>query len=229
VKVALLLIDIQKDFVSGGALAVPDGDSVIRVANQLMTYKGKIFDYVVASQDWHPPKHLSFASQHHGLNQGDVLDIDGVKQTLWPDHCVEGSNGSEFVKGLKLSFIDEIFKKGTSRNRDSYSAFFDNSLIDGSLSFAQLTGKSSEYSGDTGLHAWLSGQGVGKLFVLGLATDYCVRFSVLDALRLGYDVTVVRDGCRSVEFKPGDGVQALQEMHRAGAKLTTSDQLKHQV
>jgi len=220
VKSALVLIDIQNDFVRGGALAVPDGDAVVDVANEIMTKIDPSFDYVLASQDWHPPRHQSFASEHPGAKPGDSIDLSGVKQTLWPDHCVQGERGSQFVPSLLVNNIDKVFQKGSHPDRDSYSAFFDNSA-----SFGLVKKDDSGRQGDTGLDEWLKLRQVKNLTFLGLATDYCVLYSVMDAIRLGYHVTVVTDGCRSVDLVRGDGQQALRTMKNAGAQLITSSEL----
>ena len=219
-KSALLVIDIQNDFVPGGALAVTDGHAVVDVANQFIKNDNEWFDYVVASQDWHPARHKSFASQHPGAKPGDTIDLGGVSQILWPDHCIQGSSGSQFVQNLRSDHFDKVIQKGTHIDRDSYSAFFDNAA-----SFDQTTMMIAARSGDTGLNDWLQAHDVSNLTVLGLATDYCVLFSVMDALKLDYHVTVVIDGCRSVDVMPGDGQRALSTMNNAGARLITSSDL----
>ncbi len=214
------MIDIQNDFVPGGALAVTDGHAVVYVANQFIKNDKLWFDYVVASQDWHPAQHKSFASQHPGAKPGDKVDLDGVSQILWPDHCIQGSSGSQFVQNLRSAYFDKVVQKGTYLDRDSYSAFFDNAA-----SFELKGNRNTVRSGDTGLNDWLQSHHVSNLTVLGLATDYCVLFSVMDALKLGYNVTVVIDGCRSVDVMPGDGQRALSKMRMAGARLITSSDL----
>lgn len=219
-KSALLLIDIQNDFISGGALEVPDGDFVIGVANKLMRKKPDLFNYVIATQDWHPANHKSFSSQHSGSSPGDIVDLGDVKQTLWPDHCIQGQYGSNFAEALLIENVDKVFKKGTCIDRDSYSGFFDNIA-----SFEPQDSVALARSGDTGLDDWLRLNQVKELTLMGLATDYCVLFSALDALRLGYAVTVVTDGCKSVDIMPGDGERALLTMQNAGAKLAHSSEL----
>jgi nicotinamidase/pyrazinamidase len=201
---ALLLVDIQNDFLPGGALAVPRGDEVIDVANRLM----QRFALVVASQDWHPPDHGSFASNHARRRPGDLIDLDGLEQVLWPDHCVQGTAGAELASGLELDRVARVFRKGTDPAVDSYSAFFDN---------AQRR--------STGLGAYLETRGVDELYVLGLATDYCVKFTGLDAVRLGLLTTVIEDGCRAVERLPGDGERALRDLERAGVRRARSRDL----
>lgn len=201
---ALVLVDLQNDFMSGGALAVAEGDRVVPVANELMPR----FALVVATQDWHPANHGSFASAHAGRMPGDVIDLGGVAQVLWPDHCMQGSPGASFHSALDVAGIDAVIRKGMDPAVDSYSGFFDN-----------------DAHTDTGLNELLSSQGVDDLVVMGLATDYCVRWTVLDAVGLGFGVTVVTDGCRAVDVTPGDGEAAFREMHTAGARLTTSTEL----
>jgi len=201
---ALILVDIQNDFIPGGALAVPEGDQVVAVANRLMPY----FQQVVATQDWHPGEHGSFASQYPGRSVGEVIELEGLQQVLWPDHCVQGTEGAELVESLEVSSIQKIVTKGTRPTVDSYSGFFDN------------CGRHA-----TELDPHLRETGASELYVMGLATDYCVKFTVLDALRLGYRVTVIIDGCRGVELNPGDVDKAIEEMADAGACIHTSDEV----
>ena len=197
----LILVDIQNDFIPGGALAVANGDEVVAVANQLMPQ----FDLVIATQDWHPAAHGSFASQHEGVQIGDVFSLNGIQQIAWPDHCVQGTRGAEFVAGLNSESVDHVVQKGTDCQIDSYSGFFDND------------GRSA-----TGMAALLKKHGATEVSVMGLATDYCVKFTVLDALQLGYRVRVVTSGCRGVNLSPGDVDAALEEMKAAGAEFVTS-------
>lgn len=195
---ALILVDIQNDFLPAGALAVPEGDAVVPVANRLM---GR-FDLVAATQDWHPPDHGSFASRHEGRSVGEVVDLNGLEQILWPDHCVQGTPGADFAPGLNVERIDEIIHKGTDAGIDSYSAFFDNA-----------------HRKATGLADLLKGRGVEDVYLCGLATDYCVKFSALDAVELGFGTNVVLDGCRGVELAPGDVAGAVEEMRAAGVAV----------
>lgn len=204
---ALLLIDIQNDFLPGGSLAVSKGDEVIAVANRLMSN----YELVVATQDWHPADHRSFASQHSGCQPGDLTAIDGLDQILWPDHCVQGTSGAEFAARLNTGAIDQVIQKGTDRDIDSYSGFFDN-------------GKRKA----TGLGDALKEAGVTHVFVLGLATDYCVKFTALDAKSLGFDVTLIEDGCRGVNLKPTDVADAIEEMRSAGIHIETSERIIQQ-
>jgi nicotinamidase/pyrazinamidase len=201
---ALVLVDLQNDFLPGGALAVRDGDAVIPVANRLQRH----FELVLATQDWHPRNHGSFAANHPGKQPGDVIDLHGLAQILWPVHCVQGSPGAEFAKDLDRSRVSRVFHKGTDPAIDSYSTFFDNA-----------------HRKSTGLAEYLEEQAVDAVVLLGLATDYCVRYSALDALGLGLRTRVVVDGCRGVELVPGDVERAWRDMREAGAELVTSEEL----
>lgn len=200
---ALLLVDIQNDFCAGGALAVAEGDSTVEVANALIRWCAARGEPVVASQDWHPAHHGSFASQHAVSPFSEGL-LDGLAQTFWPDHCVQQSAGAQLHPLLEKSGIDFIVHKGEDPSIDSYSAFFDNG-----------------HRRQTTLDGWLKAQQVSELIVLGLATDYCVKFTVLDALQLGYQVSVITDGCRGVNIQPSDSTSAFMAMSAAGATLYT--------
>ncbi len=201
---ALLLVDLQNDFMPFGALPVADGDAVVSVANALAPR----FSLVVASQDWHPADHGSFASVHPGAAPGDVVSLSGMSQVLWPDHCVQGAPGASFHSALDIGGVDHVVRKGTDRDVDSYSAFFDN-----------------DHRRDTGLAAYLESRGAEELVIMGLATDYCVRATVLDACGLGFGVTVIEDGCRAVDVAPGDGERAFAEMRSAGARVISANEL----
>jgi nicotinamidase/pyrazinamidase len=201
---ALLLIDLQYDFCPGGALAVARGDETIPVANALIPK----FTTVVATQDWHPRDHKSFAVNHPGKQPYDVIELDGLSQVLWPAHCVQGTRGAELHGDLDRARITEVIRKGTDPSIDSYSGFFDNG-----------------HRKATGLGDWLRARGIDDVVVLGLATDYCVKFTSLDARRLGLSVTVVRDGCRGVELTAGDSERAFAEMTAAGCTLATSTEI----
>jgi nicotinamidase/pyrazinamidase len=201
---ALILVDLQYDFMPGGALAVPEGGEVVPIANRL----AKQFALVVASQDWHPRGHRSFASQHPGKKPGDLIDLDGLQQHLWPDHCVQHTHGAELHQDLDQSNIERVFQKGEDPSIDSYSTFFDNA-----------------HRRATGLGDFLKKKGVTKVFLMGLATDYCVKFSALDAIELGFEVTVISDGCRGIDVRPGDVENALQQILGKGATLTLSRRL----
>jgi len=199
---ALIVVDVQLDFLPGGALAVSEGDAVIAVANTLMPR----FDRVVATQDWHPAGHASFAAQYPGRSPGELVDLDGLQQVLWPVHCVQHTRGAEFADGLDTSRFHRIFQKGTDPRVDSYSGFFDNGRRH-----------------DTGLGAWLRGEGVTDVAVMGLATDYCVRWTALDALSLGFATSLVVDGSRGVNLSPGDVEKAIAEMADKGITVTDSE------
>lgn len=202
--IALLYVDIQNDFCAGGALAVPDGDAVVPVANAL----GARFELVLATQDWHPASHLSFAVNHPGKKAYELVEVDGLAQVLWPPHCVQGTRGAELHPQLDRSRVSRVFPKGTDERIDSYSGFFDNG-----------------HRKATGLGDYLQGAGVTSLVVLGLATDYCVKWTALDARRLGLGVRVVVDGCRGVGLDPEDVPRALEEMREAGVEIVRSHEL----
>lgn len=201
---SLILVDIQNDFLPGGALPVPRGDEVIPVANALM----RKFGLVVATADWHPVGHVSFASSHAGRKPGDVVMAGGVEQVLWPDHCVQGTEGAEFAPGLDASRIDRIVYKGTDPEIDSYSGFYDNG-----------------HRRSTELHQYLLSRKADAIYVMGLATDYCVKYTALDGIALGYTVYLVTDGCRGVDVNPGDVDRAIQEMAESGVRIVTSADL----
>ena len=195
---ALLLIDLQYDFLHGGALAVPDAASIVPAIHDRMDRH----EVVIATQDWHPPGHLSFASSHPGCAPGDWVDLGGVAQILWPDHCVQDTRGSELIEAVDPRRLLAVVRKGTNPAVDSYSAFYDN-----------------HRRVRTRLEELLEANGITSLVVCGLATDYCVRATVLDALALGYPVEVVRSACRGVEVNPGDVDLAWGEMAAAGATI----------
>ena len=197
---ALLLIDIQNDFLSGGALEVRDGNEIIPVVNQLM----ERFPIIIATQDWHPKDHGSFASQQ-GAPLFSIVDLDGLAQVMWPDHCIQGSHGAEFHSDLHQDSIQYIIQKGMNPRVDSYSGFADNG---GRI--------------ETELHSLLQKIGVTDLYICGLATDYCVKFTVLDACKRGYPVTLIVDGCRGVNQHIHDSQKAIQAMEDAGANLIAS-------
>jgi nicotinamidase/pyrazinamidase len=198
---ALILVDIQNDFVPGGALAVPEGDKIVPLANALQ----QKFDLVIATQDWHPANHGSFAANHPGKKPGDVIDLNGLKQILWPVHCVQNTPGAAFVPGLDTRRIFRVFQKGTDAGIDSYSGVFDNG-----------------HRKATGLGEFLKQRGVTDVFLAGLATDYCVKFTALDSMQLGFKTHVIEDACRGVNLKPDDVKQAIEEMKAAGVRITDS-------
>jgi nicotinamidase/pyrazinamidase len=195
---ALILVDIQNDFLPGGALAVPQGDAVIPAANALQTE----FGLIVATQDWHPANHASFAANYPGKKIYDQIELNGLSQTLWPVHCVQNTHGAELAASLRKQSITKIFQKGADAKIDSYSGFFDNG-----------------HQRSTGMGDWLKARGVTDTYVCGLATDYCVKFTALDGLQLGFKVFVVKDACRGVNLNPDDATKAIQEMKRAGARI----------
>lgn len=193
---ALILVDLQHDFMPWGALPVAEGDRVVPICNALQP----VFEHVVATQDWHPPNHGSFAASHPGKKPGDVVNLDGIEQILWPRHCQQNTRGAELVEFLDTRRIERIFHKGVDPRVDSYSTFFDNA-----------------HRRDTGLADHLRRLGVAEVYLAGLATDYCVRYSAMDALELGFRTFVVEDACRGVNLRPGDDQRALEEVGRAGA------------
>ena len=203
---ALILVDLQNDFLPGGALAVPDGHAVIPIVNRLVRLP---FDVIVATQDWHPRDHGSFAANHRGKTPGEVVNLNGLRQVLWPVHCVQNTNGSRLVPMVDMARVKRIFRKGTDPWIDSYSAFFDNG-----------------HRKSTGLDRYLKSRGGTDVYLAGLATDYCVKFSVLDALQLGFNVHLIEDGCRGINLKPTDVDQAIEQMRRAGAEITRSTRMR---
>jgi nicotinamidase/pyrazinamidase len=197
---ALIIVDVQNDFLPGGALAVPEGDQVIPVINDLSLE----FDLVFTTQDWHPANHCSFAASYPGKKIGDRILIDGQEQILWPVHCVQNTYGAELAAGLRPKVISGGVRisKGTDERVDSYSGFFEN-----------LRKRS------TGLETLLRQHEVDDLTIVGLATDYCVKATVLDARDLGFKVTVYENACRAVNLSPDDGTNALATMREAGVTV----------
>lgn len=201
---ALILTDIQNDFIPGGALAVSEGDQIIPGLNTLQPH----FDLVVATQDWHPPEHGSFVANHPGLAPGERIDLYGLPQVLWPVHCVQNTQGADFAPGLDQSRWDRIFMKGTDPTVDSYSGFYDNG-----------------HRKSTGLGEYLREKGVTDVYVAGLATDYCVKFTALDAVGLGFHTHFIEDASRGVNLNPGDVTRAIEEMRAAGVDITNTRQI----
>lgn len=201
---ALILVDLQNDFCPFGALAVTEGDQVIPIANKLLDH----FEVIVATQDWHPATHGSFAANHPWRKPGQVIDLHGLQQVLWPIHCVQGSFGAELVGALDQDKISQVFRKGTDETVDSYSGFFDN-------------GKRKA----TGMGSWLRDQGVDTVYVMGLATDYCVKFTALDAIELGFKTFLIEDGSRGVDLQEGDVKRAVAEMNDKGVIIVQSDDI----
>jgi nicotinamidase/pyrazinamidase len=198
---ALLIVDMQNDFMPGGPLAVPGADEIIPGINRLIPK----FPLVVASQDWHPAGHCSFAASHPGKKEGEIVDVKGVLQILWPVHCVRNTKGAELVASLDQEAVASRFCKGTDQSIDSYSAFFDNAKRK-----------------STGLGDFLRSRNVTDLYIAGVATDYCVLYSTLDALELGLTVYVITDCCRGLNIKPSDVDNALAAIKARGGKLLTS-------
>ncbi len=193
---ALLVIDVQNDFCPGGALAVPGGDEIIEAVNTMMDG----FDSVILTQDWHPIGHSSFATSHSGKNPFDMIEMPYGQQVLWPDHCVQGTEGAAFHPGLRTD-ADLILRKGFRPEIDSYSAFFEN-----------------DRATPTGLEGYLRTRGIEQLTLVGLATDFCVHYSAVDAASLGFDVTVNTDACRAIDME-GSLASATQAMKNAGVML----------
>ncbi|MCL2833256.1 MAG: bifunctional nicotinamidase/pyrazinamidase [Treponema sp.] len=203
---ALLIIDVQNDFCPAGALAVKDGDEVIQPLNRAAALFSEYGAKVIATQDWHPGDHVSFASSHPGRNPGDVMELPGVKeQVLWPDHCIAGTAGADIHGKLDLSHVHMILRKGFRRELDSYSAFFEN-----------------DKKTSTGLGGMLADLGIKNLFLGGLALDYCVFYSAVDAVRLGYKTAVLTDAVRGVDIPAGSAEKALQALEKAGVSLINS-------
>ena len=193
---ALIIIDVQNDFCPGGALAVPGADMIVSPINALMDD----FDAVILTQDWHPVGHSSFASTHPGKAPFELIEMPYGPQVLWPDHCVQGSQGAAFHPGLRTDG-DLIIRKGFRSTIDSYSAFFEN-----------------DQSTPTGLKGYLDTRGIMQMTMVGLATDFCVHFSAVDAARLGFEVTVRTDLCRAIDMD-GSLNFAEKAMRTAGVKL----------
>lgn len=215
----LLLIDLQNDFMPTGSLPVAEGHEVVPVANELIRSGG--FDLIVASKDWHPSNHLSFAANHQERSPFELIDLNGTPQVLWPEHCVQGTTGAEFHPDLETQKIDKVIYKGTNYLIDSYSAFFDNQKLK-----------------ETELREYLDKQcanrGISRsdleLYVCGLATDYCVKASAIDAASLGYKTHLIVDASRGVNMSPDDSLNALREAAREdagrpGVEIVTSDSL----
>ncbi len=190
----LMLIDVQRDFCAGGALAVPDGDAIVPLVNQL----ARKFENVILTQDWHPADHQSFASRHPGKKPFDEIGMPYGAQTLWPDHCRQGTSGAEFHPGLDVSAAQLVVRKGFRREIDSYSAFFEN-----------------DRTTPTGLSGYLRTRSLTRVFVAGLATDFCVLYSAVDARKEGFDVVLIEDACRGLD-QDGSLNGAMIAMKEAG-------------
>jgi len=201
---ALLLIDLQNDFLPGGAVPVAHGDAVLPLANQLQG----AFKLVAATQDWHPANHKSFASNHPGRKPGDTALLKKTPQLLWPAHCVQNSRGAELSPGLMLSRVNKVFRKGTDAEFDGYSAFFDHG-----------------HHHATGLHEFLQDKRVTEVYVMGMGTELCVQATALDAVALGFRAFVIEDACRGFNFKPDDAKAAIEELRLAGVTVLQSRDL----
>ncbi len=201
---ALIIIDVQNDFCPGGNLAVKEGDKIVPVINNII----KKFYKVIATQDWHPDNHLSFAENHPGKNVYDVIDLNGIKQVLWPSHCVAGTTGAEFHPELDKNSFHLILRKGTNPKIDSYSAFMEN-----------------DKQTITGLEGYLKNLGIKQVFLCGLATDYCVFYSAIDAISLGFETYVIIDACKGVDFPEGNIEKSLKTMQESGIKIIKSAEL----
>lgn len=197
---ALIITDVQHDFLPGGALGIEGADEIVPIINALIPR----FEWIFATLDWHPLHHVSFASAH-GKKPGEKIRIGSIEQILWPDHCVQNTWGSALAEGLHRERIAAFFHKGVDPQVDSYSTFFD-----------------SARKRSTGLADRLRKEGVQKLYFVGLATEYCVLYSVLDALELGFQAVVIKDACRPIDLHPGDGEKALQKMRAKGAEIALS-------
>ncbi len=201
---ALIIVDMQNDFLPGGALGVHQGDEVIPIINKLQDLD---FDVIIATKDWHPHDHGSFASTH-GKKEGEHINLAGIDQILWPAHCVQETSGAELSSLLKKDKIEKVFHKGTDKMIDSYSTFFDNG-----------------HRKSTGLDTFLQKKNIKDIYIAGLATDYCVKYSALDALKLGFNTFVIEDACKGVNLQKEDSKKALEEIRNAGAHIIKSKDL----
>ena len=201
---ALLVIDVQNCFVPGGSLAVKEGDQIVPLINQI----AKAFHNVVLTQDWHTPDHVSFASQHPGKKPFEAIKLAYGTQVLWPDHCVQGTEGANIVSGISIPQAELIIRKGFHRDVDSYSAFLE-----------------ADRKTETGLAGYLKGRKIKRVFVCGLATDYCVAWSALDARKFGFQAEVIEDACRGIDLN-GSIAKAWTEMTKAGVKRIQSGDLE---
>jgi nicotinamidase/pyrazinamidase len=200
---ALLIVDVQNDFCPGGALEVPEGDTIIPVINSLIDS----FDVIIQTQDWHPAGHLSFASSHDGKNPLDTIELDYGTQVLWPDHCVQGSKGAEFHPYLNTKKTQVVIRKGFRKEIDSYSTFFEN-----------------DQKTTTGLTGYLKARGITDLYVTGLATDFCVKWSVLDGIDEGFTMHIVEDAVRGIDLN-GSLEAAWNEMREKGVHVVSSSEI----
>ena len=205
-KTALIVVDVQNDFCEGGALEVKEGNKVIPVINQLVN--SCKFDFIIATQDWHPRNHKSFASNHKHKKVYDLIKLKGIDQILWPDHCVQRTIGARFHKDLNLGNRYFVFKKGKNPDIDSYSGFFDN-----------------DHKNSTGLAEFLRKKNIKTVYLSGLAIDYCVKFTVLDAIKEGFNTSIIKNAVKGVNISKEDSKNALEEIKYAGAKIVVSQNI----
>lgn len=198
----LIIVDVQNDFIPGGALAVPEGNLIIPIINNLLPK----LDLVVATQDWHPESHKSFASNHPGKKVFETIELNGLEQKLWPDHCVQGTSGADFHSNLEMKSVEAIFRKGMDPKIDSYSGFYDNG-----------------HKKSTGLAGYLKEKGAKELFFCGLAADICVYFSLLDALKEGFSATLIEDASRPLDASNFKNIKA--EIAKSGGKTVRSNEI----
>ncbi len=198
----LVITDIQLDFLPGGALAVPNGDEIIPVINELQ----EKFELVIATQDWHPPNHISFASNHKNKKPLDKINWRGIEQILWPDHCVQGSEGAEFHPQLQVNLIEAVFRKGMDKEIDSYSAFYDNKHLK-----------------NTGLAGYLRERKATELYFCGLAADFCVYFSIKDAIKEGFSATLIEDATKPIDKDNFENIK--KELIEKGCKILMSNSI----
>ena len=201
---ALIIVDVQNDFCPGGKLAVPDGDKIIQTINKLSNK----FEKVIATQDWHPENHLSFAVNHPGKKEFEVFDYKGIKQVLWPAHCVSGTPGADFHPDLTIKNINLILRKGSNPEIDSYSAFREN-----------------DRTTMTGLEGYLKSLEIKEIYLCGLALDYCIFYSAMDAKELGFETFVIIDGTKGIDSPIGNIDKSLNVMKEAGIKIVESKDL----
>ncbi len=200
---ALVIIDLQNDFMPGGSLAVPKGDEIVSLINDLQ----EKFDLVVATQDWHPEGHASFATSHKNVKEFEVIKLQGLDQVMWPEHCIQNTAGAEFHPDLNTARIETIFRKGTNLNIDSYSGFFDNAHLK-----------------STGLAGYLREKNIKNLFFAGLAAEYCVYFSIIDALDEGFNAVLIEDATRALNQEEFE--KAKLKILRKGGRIIESAELE---
>lgn len=201
----LIITDLQHDFMPGGPLEVPYANEIIPIVNLLIPH----FEHVIAVLDWHPANHVSFSTTHQ-KKEGEVLHVHGLEQILWPPHCIQKTHGAQLANGLHKERIEKTFHKGIDADMDSYSVFFDN-----------IRHRS------TGLASYLRGKHLKDLYFVGVALDYCILYSTLDALMLGFTVTVIRDACRAINLYPRNDEKALETMRAKGATIALSSDFLH--